>query len=138
MNITTTHLTIDDGLGKLDLTEISPTKWLLLHSFTYVTNSGIPIVVPEGFATDGASSPLRILIQTFGGRYSTASIIHDFLYSRINEGNPHPAAPTRMAADVILMEAMTRANVNFWTRWGMYIAVRTFGGPEFRWIGVRS
>lgn len=136
--IITDHLTINDGLGSIELTEISPTRWILLKSFSYTTNAGKEIIVPEGFVTDGASSPLRILIKTFGGRYNSASITHDYLYWRLNSGNPSQAAPTRADADAILMEIMAKCNVNYWVRWGIYLAVRTFGGPDLKWLGVKN
>ena len=129
---------INDGLGSIDLTEVSPTSWLLQHTFTYITKSGKAITIPEGFETDGASSPLRILITTFGGHYSTASIVHDYLYYRINSGHPAYAAPTRKEADAILLEIMDRCGVNYWVKWAIWFVVRGFGGPDLRKLGVRQ
>lgn len=131
-------MVINDGFGDIELEQVSDRQWQLTKPFTYTTDKGIEIKVPEGFLTDGASSPLRILITSFGGHYSTAAVIHDYLYVRLNAGDPHPAAPTRYDADNVLYELMHKGGVNFWVKWGIYILVRDFGGPDFKWIGVRK
>lgn len=136
-NFNPSQIVWDDGLGAVAVEELGPTEWRLLHPFTYKTLAGKEIIVPAGFITDGASSPLRELITSWGGHYSSAALIHDYLYTQLNHGNPDPAAPTRADADGILYEAMKRCGVNFWVRWAMWLAVRGFGGPGMRDLGVR-
>lgn len=136
-NFTPSQIVFDDGLGPIALKETGPTSWVLLEPFSYTTLSGKTITVPSGFETDGASSPLRELITSWGGHYGSAALVHDYLYTRLNHGTPDPAAPTRADADAILYEAMKRSGVSFWVRWGMWFAVRAFGGPGMRNIGVR-
>ena len=131
-------LYIDDGLGRVTLEEDNPVEFHLVDPFVYVSLAGKTIVVPSRFQTDGTSSPFRVLIETWGGHYSTAALVHDYLYSQLDKGTPDPAAPTRLAADDILFEIMKRCGVNFWVRWGMYIAVRGLGGPGMRGLGVAS
>jgi hypothetical protein len=87
--------------------------------------------------TDGASSPWRVVIQTFGGHYSSAVIVHDWLYTLLNLGTPSLAAPTRVEADAILFEVMKKCQVHVVVRWLLWLAVEAFGGPSLRWIGVR-
>lgn len=103
-----------------------------------MTDAGRIIVVPQGFVTDGASSPFRVVIETFGGHYSTASVVHDWLYTLLDKGAPSLAAPSRVAADAILFEVMKKCHVHVVVRWLMWIAVEAFGGPSLRWIGVRQ
>lgn len=127
----------NDGLGDVTVQELGQHSWRLLQPFSYTTLAGHVIDIPAGFETDGASSPLRELITSWGGHYSTAALIHDYLYDCINHGTPDPAAPSRADADAILYEAMQRCGVNPVVRWLMWIAVRAFGGPGMRNLGVR-
>lgn len=133
---------INDGLGLVIVEQVGTLaeqpNYVLVQPFVYTTLAGAKITVPDGFVTDGASSPLRILIETWGGHYSTAALVHDYLYTCLNHGHPDPAAPTRDAADAILLEIMTRCGVNFWVRWAIWLAVRGFGGPGMRGLGVRT
>ncbi len=126
-------LVLDHGLGPIKLDQTGLEQWTLIEPFAYQS-----IVVPAGFVTDGASSPLRDLIKSWGGHYNTAALVHDYLYDCLNRGHPDPAAPTRAAADGFLYEIMQRCGVNFWVRWAMWLAVRGFGGPGMRGIGVRT
>jgi len=129
---------INDGLGPIELHQVAPFQWEVVKDFNYTTASGKTIDIPAGFVTDGASSPLRILIASVGGKYSTAAIIHDRLYAELNYGTPDVAAPTREEADAMLFEIMDKTGVNFWVKWAMWLAVRAGGGPLTRWIGVRQ
>ena len=47
----------------------------------------------------------------------------DYLYST--------GKVSRGEADAVLLEAMAAEGVPSWRRWGMYLAVRVFGGPGF-------
>lgn len=60
------------------LTPFFDKYWMLVDDFTYnITNSNEKIVVPAGFVTDLASIP-DVISKT--GRYSSAGILHDYLY----------------------------------------------------------
>ena len=130
--------TWDDGFGPLTVESVGPEEWRLVRPFIFTTRKGFKIKIPVGFVTDGASS-LGFLITRWGGHYSTAATVHDYLYYCLNHGKPDPAATTRAQADEILYEAMTDAKppVNFWVRYAIWAAVRGFGGPVLRKIGVR-
>ena len=128
-----THATF----GNLALERVGKDQWALKRKFVYTTFEGQRISVPEGYVTDGASSPFRVLITPFGGHYPQAAVIHDYLYDRLNQGNPHPAAPTRKKADQVLREMMRRGKVKPLVRAGIYLGVRAFGGPTLRKLGVR-
>jgi hypothetical protein len=128
--------TWDDGLGKITVEKVAAHKWRLLDPFTYLSNAGRRIVVPAGFETDGASSPLRTVITSWGGKYSTAALVHDYLYDCLN--NHVPNTPTRASADGIFYEIMKMCGVDPYVRVMMWAAVRAFGGPGMRHIGVRT
>lgn len=135
-NFSPTEIVIDDGLGPIKLKQ-DGRNWLLLEPFRYTARNGIIVTVPAGFETDGASSPLRTLITSWGGHYSTAALVHDYLYVCLNNGHPDLLAPTRADADGILYEIMARCGVNLTVRWAIWLAVRGFGGPGMRGLGVR-
>jgi hypothetical protein len=117
--------------------QIDRTHRQLEESYVYVTARGCPIVVPRGFVSDGASSPFRALITSWGGHYAAAALIHDYLYDCLNRGAPHPCGPTRKDADRVLREEMARSGVRPLVRLGIWLAVRAFGGPALRRLGVR-
>nr|WP_294255374.1 DUF1353 domain-containing protein [Propionivibrio sp.] len=52
-----------------------------------------------------------------------AAVIHDYLYAT--------ASVSRADADDVLLEAMEDEGVPAWRRWGMYLAVRAFGGSHY-------
>jgi len=138
-NFNPEEIVFDDGFGPVTLKELGPVKWEVVNPVHYTTVSGVKITVPAGFITDGASSPLRILLTSLGGHYTTATIVHDWLYTNLNEGHPIPGVEKRELADDVLLEAMERANppVNYWVRWAIWMIVRGFGGPGLKALGVR-
>lgn len=107
--------------------------WTLLAPLAYEADhkgSGRWIVVPDDFSTDGASVPRTLwgwLPST--GRYLRAAVVHDYLYSRIGAGDPHPEAPTKRAADREFRIAMAACGVRPPLRWIMWAAVSLFGRP---------
>lgn len=109
--------------------QINPHEWKLLDHLTYsVHNDPNDLIeVPEGFITDFASVP-RIfwnIIPPFG-EYSSAAVIHDFLYNRHGDV-PEGKHRSRKDCDLIFLEAMEVMSVPWWKRQVMYRAVRTFG-----------
>jgi len=94
----------------------------LLSSLIYKPSTAdITITVPVGFTTDYASVP-RILwnILPPTGKYTKASVIHDYLYFYDGEY-------TRKQADAIFLEAMESLDVGFITRYVMWSGVRMGG-----------
>lgn len=107
--------------------QISGREWELLEDLEYHVggpDSTDVIIVPKGYQTDFASVPKAFwgIFPPFG-RYSSASVIHDFLYG--NRLRP------RKECDKIFLEAMEVMEVNWITRHTMYRAVRIFGGLAY-------
>jgi hypothetical protein len=125
-----TPIVINDGLGEIKLEEITPTSYRTIEPYTYNSDTGRQFHIPAGFITDGASSPFRILITTWGGHYSTAALVHDFLYTT--------GVIPRVEADAVLFEIMSKTGVNFWVKWSIWFIIRGFGGPGLRGLGVRQ
>lgn len=121
-----------DKLGPLRLWWLDRHHWQLVEPFTYRS-----ITVPKGFITDGASSPFRTLITAWGGHYSKAVVVHDYLCERLNQKDPHPDARTRKQADAIFRQILRESGVRPVVRFGMWAVVRLFGGPMLKGIGVR-
>ena len=120
-------------LDPLKLKPIQKNIWLLDGPLRWVSkDKKILVTIPKGFETDGASSPFGILITPFGGKYPKATVLHDYLYVMFNEGTPHSAFPTRWEIDSVFLEAMKDQGVNYWVRYGMWMAVRLFGNSQ--WI----
>lgn len=96
-------------------------NWKIVRGFTYTTNCGRDIHIPDGFITDFASIP-RGLWNIFPptGKYGHAAVVHDFLYRNTNL--------PRKRCDDIFLEAMEELKVNWVARKLIYRAVRVFGG----------
>jgi len=124
--------------GPLTLTELDSNwrEWRLEQDLIYdigAENSGRRIVVPAGFVTDGASIP-RIFWGLFPawGKYSRASVVHDYLCSAIVMGIPEKEAPTAHQADAVFLEAMAVSGVDPISRYVMYAACRLAAILRFR------
>lgn len=99
-------------------------EWQLMAPFSYASDRIGLVTVPAGFRTDFASVPRApVMFWLSGGSAHQASVIHDYLYST--------GQVSRGEADAVLLEAMAAEGVPSWRRWGMYLAVRVFGGPGF-------
>lgn len=97
-------------------------KYELLEDFLYSIN-GYIITVPKTFLTDFASVPkaFQVLVHKTG-KHSEAAVVHDYLYSRINN-----TGINRTLADKIFLYIMEECGVSFLKRTSMYLSVRTFG-----------
>ena len=51
-------------------------------------------------------------------------MIHDHLVALIEDGRPHPSAPTRRDADAVFYRAMLDSGVGFLSRWTLWVGVR--------------
>jgi len=97
----------------------------LINSFKVTLAVGRMITVPAGFETDFASVPrLFWRIIPPWGRYSSAAVVHDYLYAT--------ASVTRYEADRIFLDLMKRLGVPFWKRRLMYRAVRLGGWASWK------
>jgi len=115
-----------------DLPIVSPLhngkEWALRKNFIYeigFLGSGDKIIVPDGFITDFASVP-RIFwsILPSIGKYSSASILHDYLYfSKIK---------SRKESDKIFYEAMLVSGVKKWKAKIIHKIVRIFGAKPYK------
>ena len=83
--------------------------------------SGLFVVVPPGYITDGYSMPGRLLqvFQPRSAKWFLPSLLHDWLY----DGGLLP----RDMCDRILLEAMRELGVEWWQRMFVYLGVRIGG-----------
>ena len=97
-----------------------PEEWVLFQPLKYVTESGMKLIVPDGFVTDLASIP-RILYSVIpvNGLHRSAAILHDYLYESQTYG--------RRKCDDLFLEAMKSSGVRYTQRMAMYIGVRIGG-----------
>jgi len=123
--------------GPLVLEEITPGRlWQLRSAIFYeagAEGSGCVITVPVGFETDGATmpAPLRLVLAVWG-TYGRAAALHDYGYSLLRAGTPHPLMPTRHAVDDEFFAAMRACGTSLWLARLMWAAVRLFGASDAR------
>jgi len=104
---------------KLKVKHIENGIYELKEDFAYKN-----IIVPRGTKTDFASTPKWIhWLYPPQGKYSKASIIHDYMYNNKTD--------TRLICDAVFYDAMKDSKVNFFTRWIFFISVRIFGGRYY-------
>lgn len=117
-------------LSPLTLTQLDQWRlWRVELPLRYVTAMGVQIDVPAGFVSDGATIPAfaQAFLPTWG-RYARAAVLHDYLYRRLEDGNPLAAVGAeRAASDRIFFEAMVASGVNSAVRWLLWAMVRLFG-----------
>ena len=102
-------------------------KRKLVQDYVYEVN-GYRITVPKGFITDGASVPniLKPIYNPYG-KYFPAAVVHDYLYSRIND-----TGINRTLADKIFNFIMKELKIDRSTRRKFYWAVRCFGSTSWK------
>ena len=92
-----------------------------------VESLGYRVTVKNGFDFDGASIP-KWLWSIYGsplnGNYVVASLIHDGLYAS-------QKVPKRIS-DSVFLDIMKQSNVGYIKRTSMYLAVRMFGGKDWK------
>lgn len=123
-------------LSPLQLEYLDGHKWRVIAPFDY--HLGAPdgadhVHVPTGFLTDFASIPRvfwPLLPPT--GAYGKAAVVHDWLYQEreIERHVGHVTLlrlATRLDADNAFKEAMEVLGVSRWTRWTLYLGVRSGG-----------
>jgi hypothetical protein len=96
-------------------------KKIQLTKCLHLNYRGIPITLPKGFTTDGASIPR--FLWWFGRPFDEdtllASYTHDYLY--------HRTEMPRLIADLIFLDMMKENGVSFVKRWTYFKAVLLFG-----------
>ena len=100
---------------------------VLVRDYEYEIN-GYVISVPKGFVSDLASVP-RMFWSLFPpfGKYTQASIIHDYLYSKQND-----TGINKILADKIFLFVMKECGVGTIKRNLMYQAVKMFGEASWK------
>ena len=103
----------------------APGVWRLDRPYQRQTSIG-PVVVPQGFETDLASTPRVVwrMFERWGG-WSGAAIVHDWFY------RTKPAGINRWTADRIFYELMKDDGVRYGDARIIYRAVRKFGDASW-------
>jgi len=101
--------------------------WVVTEDYAYATKSGLQLVVPAGFETDGASVP-RCLWAAIppSGLHFNAAVVHDALY-RTTAENKLP----KSQCDDIFLEIMQRDQVPEERALAMVTAVRLLGYSSY-------
>ena len=99
----------------------------ILFEDVVVESLGYNITVKKGFDFDGASIP-KWLWSIYGsplnGDYVVASLIHDGLYAS--------QKVSKSVSDKIFLDVMKQSNVGYIKRTSMYLAVKMFGGKDWK------
>ena len=99
----------------------------ILFEDVVVESLGYNITVKKGFDFDGASIP-KWLWSIYGsplnGNYVVASLIHDGLYAS--------QRVSKSVSDKIFLDVMKQSNVGYIKRTSMYLAVKMFGGKDWK------
>ena len=92
-----------------------------------VESLGYRGTIKKGFDFDGASIP-KWLWSIYGsplnGNYVVASLIHDGLYAS--------QKISKKISDKIFLDIMKQSNVGYIKRTSMYLAVKMFGGKDWK------
>ena len=105
---------------------IDDQRFILLEKET-AFSLGYRITIDKGFDFDGASIP-KWLWSIYGspltGNYVVASLIHDGLYAS--------QKVSKSVSDKIFLDVMKQSNVGYIKRRSMYLAVKLFGGKDWK------
>ena len=113
----------------LELEIINENVFILLEDVV-VESLGYRLIVKKGFDFDAASIP-KWLWSIYGsplnGNYVVASLIHDGLYAS--------QKVAKKISDKIFLDIMKQSNVGYIKRTSMYLAVKIFGGKDWKEAG---
>jgi hypothetical protein len=111
--------------------KIGPQLWQLTENLTFFGSSYGWLTIPEGFYTDGASSPSLswAICPPMSGLTAEPAVLHDWLYSLDCK-----LQITRKDADSIFLEAMRHAGVNKVKALAIYNIIRVAGWSSWRQI----
>lgn len=106
------------------IAETQPQQWIVRQDLV-VRIYGSELVVPSGFICDFASVP-RLLKPLFPDKAinSTASVVHDYLYST--------GLSSKWMADAVFYELLKCAHCAWITRISMWLGVALFGFVAWR------
>ncbi len=112
-------------IGKVNLGRVTGADlWRVLSAFTVQLDDGRRVVVPHGFLTDKASTPLGIIIKRDDKYIIEGALVHDYLYQTQKiSGQPI----TRKEADGILVAICKHAGMGWIKRTMVYAGVRAGG-----------
>lgn len=101
---------------------------LTLKEETTITWQDRTIVIPQGFESDGVSTP-RFLWATISPaidpRTIRAGVAHDFIY------RTQPPEWTRKQADEMFYDLCREDGLSWWTAQKAYLGLRLFGGKAW-------
>ena len=113
-------------MKELKVNVVDENVFILLEDVA-VESLGYKITVKKGFDFDGASIP-KWLWSIYGsplnGNYVVASLIHDGLYAS--------QKVSKKVSDKIFLDIMKQSNVGYIKRTSMYLAVKMFGGKDWK------
>lgn len=130
-----------DRLTKPSLQHVTGHTYVVKSPLTYRALDKRVFTVPVGFQTDGASVPrfLWMLYPPFGDDYSSAAVLHDYLYAKAEEytGKDWNEALqrsqlSRKEADDLFREVMVIEGFRRTGRWMIYRSVRAGGWKSWR------
>ena len=136
----------------LDSHTPKPDQFVVADGFTVELFDGRCVVIPEGFTSDGHSTPawLDSLLPHFNSRTNLAAIVHDYLYMHweaVEAGVMHDEHndpdwtwyvldDKRQYADDVYWHLMEQMAPGYWRNRLYWLAVRLAGGwnwRRFRW-----
>ena len=100
--------------------------FILLEDVT-VEALGYRIRVIKGFDFDGASIPSSLWSlygNPLSGKFRIAALVHDVLYAS--------QKVSKSVSDKIFLDIMKQSNVGYIKRTSMYLAVKVFGGKNWK------
>lgn len=113
-------------MKELKVNVVDKNVFILLEDVV-VESLGYSVTVKKGFDFDGASIP-KWLWSIYGsplnGNYVVASLIHDGLYAS--------QKVSKKVSDKIFLDIMKQSNVGYIKRTSMYLAVKMFGGKDWK------
>ena len=113
-------------MNELKVNIIKEDVFILLEDVV-VESLGYRLTVKKGFDFDAASIP-KWLWSIYGsplnGNYVVASLIHDGLYAS--------QKVSKSVSDKIFLDVMKQSNVGYIKRTSMYLAVKMFGGKDWK------
>ena len=113
-------------MKELKVNVVDKNVFILLEDVV-VESLGYSVTVKKGFDFDGASIP-KWLWSIYGsplnGNYVVASLIHDGLYAS--------QKVSKKVSDKIFLDIMKQSNVGYIKRTSMYLAVKIFGGKDWK------
>ena len=113
-------------MSTLELEIVNENLFILSKDKT-VESLGYSVTVKKGFDFDGASIPKwlwSIYGSPFTGNYVRAALFHDGLYAS--------QKVSKRISDKIFLDIMKQSNVGYIKRISMYLAVKLFGGKDWK------